>query len=99
MQPLSRARRPGPVPRPGSRSAGRGKVDAEYAARPRLALDGDPSLHRLDEAARNRQTEPSALDGRPAWNPVEGLEDPLKVARGDPEPGVADLDGHAARGG
>src|SRR5581483_5928894 len=74
------ARRPAAAPRPRRELGVRGgELDAEAGARPGLALDRDPSAHRLDDPARERQAEPEpARLGLPP-EPVVGHEEPLEV--------------------
>ena len=62
-------------------------------------LDGDVAAVRLGDVADDREPEPGAAGAAAAGlvDAVEALEDPLEVARRDPDAVVADLDRRPSR--
>ncbi len=73
-----------------------GELEPESAAGAERAVQADPSVHRLDQAPADRQTQPGApvAAGGGGIGLGERFEQPLVVVRGDPDTGVGDLEAH-----
>src|SRR5262245_31047635 len=86
---------PAPSPEPiSSRAVGGRQVDAERAALAGSALERDSPPERQGQVLHDRETQARAaeLARTRLVHAVEALEDPVLVARFDPDAGVLDFD-------